>query len=158
MNTFDRAFELVIGHEGGYVDDPNDPGGETKFGISKRAYPKEDIANLTLERAKELYHRDYWLGLRADELPEWLALPLFDYAVNSGVYAAVRALQRAVGVKDDGSFGPKTLAVVKAAERVSTIVNLQAERVVFLAQLPTFKHFGRGWSRRVIATAIEAAR
>ena len=113
---------------------------------------------LTLERAKEIYRADYWAKVRGDEIPEWVALPLFDFAVNSGVYAAVRALQRALGVNSDGVLGPKTLEAVAAADRVGVIVNLHAERIVFLARLPTFEHFGRGWSRRVIATAIEAAR
>lgn len=158
MTTFARAFELVIGHEGGYANDPEDPGGETKFGISKRAYPSEDIAALTLERAREIYRADYWLKVRADELPWALALPLFDFAVNSGTYTAIKAMQRALGVKDDGTIGPKTLAAAKATDHLTAIVNMQAERIVLLAKLPTFGRFGLGWSRRVIATAIEAAR
>lgn len=158
MTAFDRAFAAVIGHEGGYVNDPNDPGQETKFGISKRAYPKEDIAALTLERAKELYRADYWDRLKADELPEWIALPLFDFAVNSGVYTATRALQRALGVKADGELGPQTRAAITAADRHDLVVSLHTERLLYLALLPTFKAFGRGWTKRVILTAIEALR
>lgn len=156
MSGFDRAFRVVIGHEGGYVNHPDDPGGETKFGISKRSYPNEDIATLTLERAKEIYRADYWDRLRADELPLQVAIPLFDFAVNSGVASAVLALQAVVGARRDGVIGPKTIDAVKRADIAKTVVELQAERIVFLAGLATFKAFGRGWSRRVISTAIEA--
>jgi len=156
MSAFDRAFALVIGHEGGHVNDPRDPGGETKFGISKRSYPNEDIAALTLERAKTIYHRDYWALVRGDELPAGVALAMFDYAVNSGVRQAVTSLQRAIGAQTDGVLGPATLAAIAQRSLKSTIIDLQAERIVLMAALQTFPTFGRGWSRRVILTAVEA--
>lgn len=156
MSAFDRAVAIVLQHEGGYVNDPRDPGGETRYGISKRAYPGEDIAGLTIERAKEIYRRDYWNRVRGDELPEALAIALFDYAVNSGVSTAVWALQRVVGVPSDGIIGPKTLAAIRPLKASDCVVNLQAERMVFLARLPTFADFGRGWTRRVISVAVEA--
>jgi len=154
--TFDRAFDLVIGHEGGHVNDPRDPGGETKYGISKRSYPNEDIAALTLDRAKEIYRADFWDRLSGDELPLAIALPLFDYAVNSGIKQAVKSLQRAIGANVDGVLGPQTLATLATRSHKATVIDLQAERLVFMASLPTFGTFGRGWSRRVIATAVEA--
>lgn len=156
MSGFDRAFKVVVGHEGGYVNDPHDPGGETKYGISKRAYPNEDIAALTLERAKAIYRADYWDRLRADELPPEIVLPLFDFAVNSGIKQAVTSLQRAIGASVDGVLGAKTLATLATRSAKAAVIDLQAERLVFMASLPTFKTFGRGWSRRVIATAVEA--
>ena len=94
---FDEAFDILIGHEGGHVDHPNDPGGETKYGISKRAYPDVNIAALTLDDAKAIYREDYWDRVRADELPAELRFPLFDAAVNSGVAQSIKWLQRAVG-------------------------------------------------------------
>lgn len=154
--SFGRAFDLVIGHEGGLVDDPKDPGGITRFGISQRAYPGEDIPNLTLERAKQLYRRDYWDAIKGDQLPEPLGLCLFDFAVNSGVSQAIRTLQRMLDVTVDGVLGPATLGRALAMDRTVLVTWLQAERLLLLTKLPTFERFGRGWTRRVISTAIEA--
>jgi len=155
--SFAAAFEMVIGHEGGLVDNPADPGGLTKFGISQRSYPSEDIRNLTLERAQEIYQRDYWAPLKADQLPNALALCLFDMAVNAGVGQAVRTLQKAIEVHVDGIMGPGTLGKALSLPEKILVAYMQAERVLFLVSLPTFKEFGRGWTRRVISTAIEAS-
>lgn len=84
VDRFDMAFALVIGAEGGYVNDPNDPGGETKYGISKRAYPNLNIPALTIEQAKEIYRRDYWIPLDCDILPAPMDLYVFDAGVNMG--------------------------------------------------------------------------
>jgi lysozyme family protein len=156
--SFDRAFTMVTDstHEGGLVDDPRDPGGLTKYGISQRAYPGEDIRNLTLERAKELYRRDYWSPIRGDQLPDALALCLFDMAVNSGPTQAVRTLQHAIDVPADGILGPGTLGKALSMPAVILVAYFQAERVLFMSKLPEFATFGRGWARRVISTAIEA--
>jgi lysozyme family protein len=154
--SFDLAFEHLIKREGGLVEHPNDPGGLTKYGISRRAYPSEDIRNLTLERAKEIYRADYWSRIRGDELPDGIAECLFDYAVNSGVSQAIRTLQRAVGVTVDGDFGPATMAALKARPARALVVDFQAERLLFLTKLTTFDTFGRGWTRRVIDTALES--
>lgn len=113
--TFDEAFRILIGHEGGYVNDPRDPGGETKFGISKRAYPNEDIRNLTIERARAIYYRDYWIRSGCERAPEAMRFDLFDTAVNSGLSRAVRLLQLAAGVEDDGEIGPVTLKALRDA-------------------------------------------
>ena len=86
--NFDLAFSLVIGHEGGYVNDPRDPGGETKFGISKKSYPNLNIRLLTLADAKRIYLRDYWNRLQLDRLPDAVRFDLFDAAVNSGLTTA----------------------------------------------------------------------
>jgi lysozyme family protein len=153
---FRRAFDMVIGHEGGLVDDPDDPGGLTQFGISQRAYPGEDIRGLTRERAGELYRRDYWAPIKGDQLPEALALCLFDMAVNSGVSQAVRTLQKAIDVPVDGILGPGTLGKALALPTEILVAYFQAERVLFLASLSTFNKFGRGWTRRAFSTAIEA--
>lgn len=149
-NLYDRAFDLLMINEGGYVCDPHDKGGETKFGISKKAYPHEDICNLTLERAKEIYKRDYWDRCKCDFLPPALAVAVFDFAVNSGVKRAIRYLQNCFyGVKVDGIIGNQTIA---ACNRVppKRILDVYIEaRFEFLQSLKDFKHFGRGWTNRV---------
>lgn len=152
--SFDRAFEAVIGHEGGYVRDPRDPGGETKFGISKRSYPRENISGLTLARAKEIYRRDFWNKVRGDDLPYAVAVNLFDGAVNSGVGQAVRWLQRAAGVADDGIIGPITLRAALTADAEALAARFNGHRLQFMTDLSTWPTFGRGWARRVAANLI----
>jgi lysozyme family protein len=95
--NFEQAFERLVGFEGGYVADRRDPGGETKWGISKRAFPDVDIAGLTRAAAAAIYRRSYWDAVQADRLPEALRYAVFDAAVNSGVGQAVRWLQQAPG-------------------------------------------------------------
>jgi lysozyme family protein len=100
--TYDEAFDRLIGHEGGYVNDPKDPGGETNWGISKRAYPQLDIRALTRDDARRIYRADFWDRVHGDEMYDGVAFQTFDFAVNSGIETAVRYLQRACGVADDG--------------------------------------------------------
>lgn len=152
--SFVRAVNLVLQHEGGYVNDPRDPGGETKFGISKRAYPDEDIANLTRERAMELYHRDYWLPIKGDEMTSDVATMVFDMAVNMGVGKAARVLQRALGVKEDGVLGPVTLSASRAPGVLSKVAT---ERVLAYTKTANFDVYGRSWVARTFRTALEGS-
>ena len=115
MSAFDNCFEIVVGHEGGYVNDPKDPGGETKYGISKRSYPRVNIAALTLDGAKQIYRADYWDKVRGDELDPGLALITFDAAVNNGASQAVRWLQGALN--RDPRYGPAHAALADYYER-----------------------------------------
>lgn len=148
--TFDQAFDKLIGHEGGYVFDSRDPGGETKFGISKRQYPNLDIRNLTLADAKAIYRRDYWDRAQCDKLHPDLAFDLFDGAVNSGIGQSIRWLQRAVGVADDGVIGPLTLAQIQRLDDTSALrARFNGHRLEFMTRLSTFDVFGKGWSRRI---------
>ena len=149
MTDFNNAFDELIGHEGGYVFDARDPGGETRYGISKRAYPQVDIKNLTLDQAREIYRRDYWQRAQCDKLPDGVAFDVFDAAVNSGVGQAVRWLQRAVGVADDGIVGPRTLAAVHALPPGTVQARMSGHRLAFMTQLSTWQTFGKGWARRV---------
>ena len=114
MANFEVALERVFEWEGGEVNDPADPGGHTKYGISARAYPGLDIGALTRAHAAEIYRRNYWLPVRGDSalLEQQTANVLFDFAVNAGVRTAVRLAQRVAGATEDGVFGPKTLAAV----------------------------------------------
>ena len=84
MNDFDKALKFVLKWEGGYSNDPNDPGGETKYGISKRSYPELDISKLTLKQVKEIYYQNYWLKAGCDDLPYPFNIVVFDTAVNMG--------------------------------------------------------------------------
>ena len=152
---FDQAFDKLIDHEGGYCNDPKDPGGETKYGISKRAYPDVDIANLTPDQAKAIYKRDYWQRARCDELPPPLAFQVFDTAVNSGIGQAIRFLQRAVGVADDGQIGPLTMNAVKRLDVESLVARYNGQRLDFMTRLSTWDVFGRGWARRVAKNLME---
>jgi lysozyme family protein len=123
--NFEEAIEHVLAKEGGYTNDPRDSGNwtggiinskgigilkGTKFGISAKAYPSLDIKNLTRDQAIDIYRRDYWLKIRADELPRSLRLNVFDFAVNAGIGTAIKTLQNACGVKKDGIIGPNTLS------------------------------------------------
>ena len=135
MTTFDRALDLTLRFEGGYANHPDDPGGETKYGISKRAYPHLDIRNLTREQAAEIYRRDYWRAARCDELPEQVAIAHFDCAVNCGVETAARILQRAANVKDDGEIGPVTLAAVRAADPARLVERMLLERLAYYSDI-----------------------
>ena len=145
--NFDRAFEIIIGHEGGYVNDPRDPGGETKYGISKRAYPAEDIQNLTLDRAKFLYKRDYWDAVDAESIPGAARLIVFDCSVNCGVTTAKKILQRAVGVKDDGIIGAKTRAAISTTPDIEQ--RFAGCWLQYYTDLKGFDTYGKGWVRRV---------
>jgi lysozyme family protein len=157
--NFDRAFDVLIGHEGGYANDSRDPGGETMWGVTARVAVKEgyigSMRQLPRETAKAIYRRKYWDAVRADELPAVARYPLFDAAVNSGPEQAIKWLQRAADVKDDGILGPMTLAAV-TREPWRCAVKMTAERLDFLTSLPTWGHFGKGWSRRIASVLKEA--
>lgn len=146
---FNRLVDVVIEREGGYVNHKNDRGGETKYGISKKAFPKEDIKNMTKARAAALYLEHYWLPARCEALPAHLRDIHFDSAINHGVSRALRLLQRAAGVKVDGVIGPVTIA---AAQNV-TIQAYVRERLRFINDIvtndPSQKVFHRGWVKRV---------
>jgi lysozyme family protein len=155
--NFDKAFEHVVGLEGGYVDDPRDPGGETKYGIAKKFHPREDIKNMTLERAKEIYYKDYWIPAQCEKL-EWpMSLYVFDAAVNQGVVPAVRMLQETVGTTPDGVIGPRTLAAVKAAGHEGELLYLVRRAFRYIGTI-NFNAFGRGWLKRLFAIAVFGAK
>jgi len=148
MINFDTAFDRLIGHEGGYVNHPRDPGGETNWGISKRSYPHLNIANLTRDDAKEIYRRDFWAGL--DGVDDAVRFQVFDAAVNHGIGNAVRMLQRAVRVADDGHWGPVSASAAEKIDRNDLLLRFLAERLDFMRKLSTFKDFGSGWSGRIV--------
>lgn len=158
---FDLAFERLIGHEGKFTDNRADRGnwtsgrvgaGElkgTKYGISAMSYPDLDIKNLTLDQAKEIYRRDFWLRAGADQYDGAIGYQVFDAAVNHGIENAVRLLQRAVRVADDGDVGPMTLKAVKAMSVTDVLMRFNAQRIMFYTRLSTWPEFGKGWMSRV---------
>ena len=154
--NFDKAFERLIGHEGGYVNDPRDPGGETKFGISKRSYPAEDIKGLTLERAKAIYRRDFWGVAGCDAVPDAMKFDLFDMAVNSGPVTAIKTLQRSAGVTPDGLLGPITLQALNSTPAPRLVARFNGHRLDFMTDLKTWSVFGKGWAKRVASNLKEA--
>lgn len=147
--NFDQAFSVLMQHEGGLVDDPNDPGGLTKFGISHRAYPALDIRNLTLDQAAAIYRADYWGPSGCEAVPDALRMDLFDMAVNSGVRTAAKCLQRAVGETEDGAIGPETLQAIQSMPVARLLARFNGERLDFLASLPAWENFSKGWARRI---------
>ena len=159
--SFSSVIEMVLHHEGGYVNHPSDPGGETKYGISKRAYPDIDIINITEEDAGEIYFRDYWSKIKGEDLPSGVACVVMDYGVNSGISRASKALQRACGIeKGDGIIGPHSLAAVWATVKnegekyvIDEVTNLRRE---FIRSLSTYETFGKGWERRITETHEKA--
>ena len=151
---FEHIIDDVIKEEGGYVNDKTDRGGETKYGISKRAFPNEDIKNLSIDDAKTIYFKKYWKPSKAYLLPEQLQGIYFDMVVNFGTRGAGRVLQKAINgkYKDsvvvDGRVGPNTLKAIKKLEKD----RLRAYRVLKFAEIvikkPAQEKFWYGWYRR----------
>ena len=153
MKSFKEIIEKVLEHEGGYVNDPKDLGGETKYGITKRFYPDVDIKNLTIEQATEIYKKDYWDKNRVESLPQNLWHIYFDMCVNMGKRTAVKVLQRATvnrgrDIEVDGGLGPATIGALKGVE----LDRVRAFRVKYYVDLitarPEQEKFFLGWFRR----------
>lgn len=153
--NFDTAFDRLIGHEGGYSNDPRDPGGETSFGISKRSYPNVAIKALTRDGAKEIYRRDFW-DVLGDADPA-IKFQLFDFAVNGGLATGVRKLQAAIGVADDGHWGAKSAAALLAMEKNDVLLRFNAQRLRYYTSLSLWGTYGKGWTNRVAGNLDFAA-
>ena len=154
--TFERARSILFELEGGEVNDPRDPGGHTKYGISARAYPNVDIANLTLEVAGQIYKENYWDAVNIEKFPKYLQLSIFDFCVNSGRGNAIRALQRAIGVADDGTFGPISSTKLASLNPKVVLFKYNEERLRFLRKLSTWPTYGNGWTTRVFRILAES--
>lgn len=165
MSAFERAFTIVIGHEGGFDKTEADPGNwtggavgkgvlkGTSWGISAAAYPDLTIVDLSQADAEAIYRRDYWDKISGDQLAPPLALLVFDAAVNNGISRAVRWLQSSVGVAPDGQIGAVTLAAIEKAVSshggAGLCAEFNAQRLNFMTSLPTWRVFGLGWARRL---------
>ncbi|OED43597.1 hypothetical protein ACH42_09810 [Endozoicomonas sp. (ex Bugula neritina AB1)] len=149
-SAFEIAVSFVLAAEGGYVNDPEDTGGETSFGISKRAYPDLNIRALTLKHATAIYHEDYWLACGCQKMPAALACVVFDTAVNMGQVTAIQQLQKTLSVVVDGIVGPQTLTACYKTSPDNLIPDLlsrRAQRYHHIAQ-DSGQRFIRGWLKR----------
>jgi lysozyme family protein len=175
VENYAPLFDKLMDHEGGYTNDPRDPGNwtggkvkvgkllGTKFGIAANSFPHVDIKNLTKERARELYKSLYWDKLKADQLPGGVDWAVFDFGVNSGTARAIVSLQRALGVADDGRIGPVTIAAAQKADPRKVIKAICDDRLAMLKKLKIWPTYKNGWTRRVsetreLALAMTAAR
>ena len=158
--NFDTAFHKLLGHEGGYVNHPSDPGGETNWGVTIKVARANGylgpMRDLPVDVAKNIYRKDYWIPIRADELPPKLRYPAFDAAVNSGVRQSVIWLQRACGASADGIFGPATLRALRAADEDEMFLKMLSARLRFMSDLSSWPAFGRGWARRIADLMVGA--
>ena len=162
--NFDKCMEMLLAHEGGYVNHPSDPGGMTNLGVTKRTYDEfhgtdideEGMRNLTVEDVTPIYRRNYWERCRCQDLPDGIDWAVFDWAVNSGTGRAAKALQRAVGTLEDGAIGPQTLMCVGNEKPEEIINRIAIHRDSFYRSLSTFDTFGRGWLRRNDETREQA--
>ena len=153
--NFDQSFDRLLGFEGGFSDNPADPGGATNWGVtfkvaaangytgSMHNYPRDD--------AKAVYKLKYWDAVHADDLPDAIRYSVFDAAVNSGVKQAIQWLQIAINVGDDGVMGPVTLTALVNTDGGKLASAFNGERLDFLTNLPTWATFSKGWARRVAA-------
>jgi lysozyme family protein len=154
--NFDTAFTKLMIHEGGTVDNPRDPGGLTRFGISKRSYPHLAIDTLTEWDAKQIYSRDFWGMVQAEALPDAVRFSVFDGAVNSGPAQSIKWLQRAVGVTADGVIGPVTKAAFETLNGDSINARYNGYRLEFMAGLPNWENASKGWARRIATNLKES--
>jgi lysozyme family protein len=153
MAMFELAIPTVLRHEGGYVNDPSDPGGETNFGISKRSYPSVDIKGLTIASASAIYLRDWWdrygYGLI---IPQAVATKVLDMSVNLGASRAHKLVQQAVEVDQDGVIGAATLHELNTRNSLEVILSLQNTQAKFYRDLvaanPERQKFLNGWLAR----------
>ena len=153
---FNDCLAHVLMNEGGWSDHPADPGGATNHGVTLATYrryrpgaTKADLRVITTGELRQIYTDGYWTPIRGDDLPAGLDLVAFDAAVNSGVRRGARWLQSALGVVADGKIGPRTVAAAQAADASVAIKKAIQARRAFLTSLPTWKTFGKGWSRRL---------
>ena len=158
--NFEKAFQKLLGHEGGFVDHPKDPGGATRWGITQRIARKHgytgNMRDFPVEEAKRIARAEYWDQVRADEVPDAVRFDLFDGAYHSSPPQAVKWLQRAAGADDDGVIGPKTLAAARAMDQHRLAKRYNGLRLLFLTNLGTWSTFGKGWARRVAHNLLES--
>ena len=159
-SNYDKCLKTILHHEGGYVNHPKDPGGETNLGVTKRVYQEhggtKDMKDLLVEDVAPIYKKGYWDKMKGDDLPGGLDLCVFDFGVNAGPGRAAKFLQQMIGTTVDGGIGPNTLAKVEEYVRENgeheTVKKYQEMRQKYYEQLSTFATFGRCWTRRVEET------
>jgi len=163
-DNYAECLKTILHHEGGYVNHPKDPGGETNLGVTKRVYEEwggtKDMKDLTVDDVAPIYEKNYWGRVKGDELPSGLDLCVFDFGVNAGTGRAAKYLQRMIGTVADGGIGPNTLkAVANYVDEngiEGAIREYQSARQNYYESLNTFDTFGKGWTRRVEETTEKA--
>ena len=163
-SNYDACLKIILHHEGGYVNHPKDPGGETNLGVTKRVYEewggKKKMKDLKVADVAPIYEKNYWGRCKCDDLPAGLDLCVFDFGVNAGTYRAGKYLQQTVGATADGKIGPNTIKkvneYVKKHGTEKAIKDFQEARQGYYERLKTFETFGRGWTRRVTETTESA--
>ncbi len=163
-NNFDKCLEMLLHHEGGYVNNVHDKGGMTNLGVTKRVYDKwigresteQEMRDLTPDDVAPIYKKNYWNRVKGDSLPSGLDWSCFDWAVNSGSGRPAKAVQRAVGATVDGAIGKQTVGLIMEKDPEFIIDYVYTVRKSFYESLDDYKHFGRGWSRRNKETLRQA--
>ncbi|MBK55926.1 MAG: hypothetical protein CMC84_01175 [Flavobacteriaceae bacterium] len=167
--NYDKCLEMILHHEGGYVNHPKDPGGETNLGVTKRVYEvwcieqdlfQKDMKDLQFSDVAPIYRQNYWDRCKCDSLPDGVDLCVFDMGVNAGTGRGARFLQKCVGAVSDGAIGPNTLRQVDEwiamRGEEDLIIEYSERRRNYYKRLKTFSTFGKGWLRRVEETEIAA--
>ena len=162
--NFDKCLEMLLSHEGGFVNHPEDPGGITNLGVTKKVYDEwtgsesteQEMRDLTPDDVAPIYKKNYWDRVKGDSLPSGLDWACFDWAVNSGSGRPAKAVQRAVGATQDGAIGPQTLGLIMEKDPEEIINYVYGVRQDFYKGLKTFETFGRGWTRRNKETLHQA--
>ncbi|HEY2345974.1 MAG TPA: glycosyl hydrolase 108 family protein [Xanthomonadaceae bacterium] len=161
---FDTCLPVILRNEGGFVDDPHDPGGATNLGITLNTLSTweghtasiEEVKALTKDSVAPIYQALYWNVARCGDCPPGVDLMVFDEAVNQGPGRAIRSLQQALGVTADGSFGPRTLASLDKADPATTIKAMAAICEAYYRSLTNFPRYGHGWLNRLRTTTATA--
>jgi len=173
ISNWDKSFDMVIAHEGGFTNDERDPGnklldgrkGSTMLGCTQANWEKyighevtqDDMKALKKEDVKPLYKRDYWDAVRGDDLPAGVDYAVFDFAINAGPAAARKMIQKALGVTADGSIGPATMKAIQEAEGKDLLDKFSHSKEAFYKSLPTFQTYGKGWLKRVADVQTSAS-
>ena len=163
--NWETAFQMVLKHEGGFVNNPKDPGGMTNLGVTKKVWEEfvgrevdeREMRALTPDVVKPLYKKNYWDKIKGDQLPAGVDYAAYDLAVNSGTGRAAKYLQQIAGVPADGVIGPKSLEAINACPAEEVVDALCDMRLDFLKRLPTWNTFGKGWERRVVEVKQKAS-
>ena len=159
-DNFDECLKMLLHHEGGYINHPSDPGGETNLGVTKKVYQEwggtKDMKDLTVEDVAPIYKKNYWDRCKCDDLESGVDWVVFDWAVNSGTGRSAKAIQKICGAAQDGAIGPKTLALIGTQNTQYVIEEFGKIRQDFYESLKTFDTFGKGWTRRNKETTAKA--
>ena len=155
--NFEASLDFLLKSEGGFVNDPKDPGGMTNLGVTSKVWSEfkgrptseKEMRSLDKDDVTPLYEKKYWDACKCDDLPSGIDYLVFDFAVNAGPGRAIKTLQKAIGVPEDGDIGPVTLQNVDVMNKNELISRFSTAKIEYYEELPTFQEFGKGWLERV---------